>query len=102
MANNIFTARNMFYPYKDYNSFLGGKLTVFKLCNYGIMLALVRRVIFGIVSAYFIVYESYFIIGKFCRTIRTVYAYFAVYGLFFLFMISIGMSGHFGAGPLWV
>jgi hypothetical protein len=23
-------------PYKDYSSLLGGKLTVFKLCNYGI------------------------------------------------------------------
>jgi hypothetical protein len=27
--------RNVFYQYKDYNSFLGGKLIVFKLCNYG-------------------------------------------------------------------
>jgi hypothetical protein len=39
MTNNIFTVRNMFYTYKDYNSFLGSKLTVFKLCNYGIVLA---------------------------------------------------------------
>jgi hypothetical protein len=39
MTNNIFTVRNMFCPHKDYNSFLCGKLTVFKLCNYGIILA---------------------------------------------------------------
>jgi hypothetical protein len=26
--------RNVFYPYKDYSSFLSGKLTVFNLCNY--------------------------------------------------------------------
>jgi hypothetical protein len=34
MTNNVFTVRNVFCPYKDYSSFLGGKLTVFKLCNY--------------------------------------------------------------------
>jgi hypothetical protein len=39
---------------------------------------------------------------NFCRTIRAAYAYFVIYGLFFLFLISIGMSGHFGAGPIWV
>jgi hypothetical protein len=31
---NIFMVMNMFYPYKDYNNFLSGKLTMFKLCNY--------------------------------------------------------------------
>jgi hypothetical protein len=36
---------------------------------------------------------------NFCRTIRVVYAYFVVYALFFLFMITIGMSGYFGTGP---
>jgi hypothetical protein len=30
MTNNIFTVRNVFCPCKDYNSFLGGKLTMFK------------------------------------------------------------------------
>jgi hypothetical protein len=39
MINNIFTVRNMFYPCKDYSSFLGDKLTVFNLCNYEIVLA---------------------------------------------------------------
>jgi hypothetical protein len=52
-------------PHKDYSSFLGGKLTLFKLCNYRIVLAKVGRVIFGIVSTYFIVYETYFIVGEF-------------------------------------
>jgi hypothetical protein len=39
MTNNVFTMRNMFCTHKDYISFLGGKLTLFKLYNYGIMLA---------------------------------------------------------------
>jgi hypothetical protein len=43
------------------NSFLGGKLIVFKLCNYGQG----NGVAFGIVSNYFVVYEAYFIVGKF-------------------------------------
>jgi hypothetical protein len=65
MTKNIFVARNMFCPHKDYTSFLGGKLTVFKLCNYGIVLGKVSRAIFGIVSAYFFVYEAYFVVGEF-------------------------------------
>jgi hypothetical protein len=65
MTNNIFTVNNVFCAHKDYSSFLGGKLIVFKLCNYKIMFAKVGRVIFGIVSAYFIVYETYFVIGEF-------------------------------------
>jgi hypothetical protein len=65
MINNVFTVRNMFCPYKEYSNFLGGELTMFKLCNYEIGLAKVSRVIFGIVSAYFIVYEAYFIVGEF-------------------------------------
>jgi hypothetical protein len=65
MTNNVFTVRNVFYPHKNYSSFLCGKLTVFKLCNYKIVLAKVTRVIFMIVSAYCIVFEAYFIIGEF-------------------------------------
>jgi hypothetical protein len=52
MTNNVFTVRNVFSQRKIYSSFLGGKLTVFKLCNCGIVLAKVSRVIFVIVSAY--------------------------------------------------
>jgi hypothetical protein len=37
---------------------------VFKLCNYGIVLAKICHVIFGIVSAYFIIYEAYFIVSE--------------------------------------
>jgi hypothetical protein len=82
MANNIFMVMNVFYPHKDYSTFLGGKLTIFKLCNYEIVLAMVSYVFFGIVLAYFIIYEAYFVIGEFCRTIRAAYAYFIVYALF--------------------
>jgi hypothetical protein len=62
---HYFTVRNVFEPHKDYSSFIGGRLTMFKLCNYGMVLAKVSRVIFGIVSAYFIVYEAYFVVGDF-------------------------------------
>jgi hypothetical protein len=55
----------MFCPHKDYSSILDGKLIVFKWCNHEIMLAKVSRVIFGIVSAYFIIYEAYFVVGDF-------------------------------------
>jgi hypothetical protein len=61
MNNNIFTVRIMFCPHKDYSSFLGGKLTMFKLCNYGKG----NSVIFGIFSNYFIIYETYFVAGEF-------------------------------------
>jgi hypothetical protein len=65
MINNVFIVRNVFYPHKDYISFLGGKLIVLKLCNYGIVLAKVSRVNFEIVSTYFIIYEVYFVVGEF-------------------------------------
>jgi hypothetical protein len=57
--------RNTLCPHKDYNSFLGGKLIVFKLCDYRIVLAKIRRVIFWIILAYFIVYEANFVVGEF-------------------------------------
>jgi hypothetical protein len=65
MPNNVFTVRNTFCPYKNYNSILGDKLTVFKLCNCGIVLAMVSHVIFWIVSTYIITYEAYFVVGEF-------------------------------------
>jgi hypothetical protein len=46
------------------------------------MLAKISHVIFGIVSDYFVLYEAYFIVVNFCRTIRAAYAYFVVYALF--------------------
>jgi hypothetical protein len=51
----------MFCPQKDYSSFLGGNLTVFKLCNNDKG----NGVIFGIVLNYFVVYEAYFVVGEF-------------------------------------
>jgi hypothetical protein len=55
----------MFFSHKDYITFLVGNLTMFKLCNNGIVRAKVSRAIFIIVSAYFLVYEAYFIVGEF-------------------------------------
>jgi hypothetical protein len=55
-----FTVRNTFCP-QNYSSFLGGKLTLFKLCNY----SKGNGVIFWIVSNYFVVYEAYFVVGEF-------------------------------------
>jgi hypothetical protein len=49
MTNNFFTVMIVYCPYKDYSSFLGGKLTAFKLCNYAL-----NRIV-----------SSYFIVGKF-------------------------------------
>jgi hypothetical protein len=53
--------RNVFCSHKDYISFLGCKLTMFKLhnCSKG------NGMILGIVLNYFIVYEAYFIFGEF-------------------------------------
>jgi hypothetical protein len=39
-------------------------------------------VIFGIVLNYFVIYEAFFLLLNFCRTIRTVCVYFVVYALF--------------------
>jgi hypothetical protein len=38
--------------------------------------------IFGIVLNYFVIYEHYFAIGEFSRTIRAASVYFVVYALF--------------------
>jgi hypothetical protein len=65
MTNKVFMVMNVFCPHKDYGHFLGGKLTVFNLYNYRSVLAKVRCVIFGIVSAYFIVYEVNFVVSEF-------------------------------------
>jgi hypothetical protein len=50
---------------------------------------------------YFVVYEAYFVVCGFCRNIRDVSAYFVVYALSLLFMISCrNLSGHESASPL--
>jgi hypothetical protein len=61
MTNNVLTVRNVCCPHKDHSSFLGGKLIMFKLCNYDKGSCMV----FGIVSNYFVVYEAYFVVGEF-------------------------------------
>jgi hypothetical protein len=38
--------------------------------------------ILGIVSDYFVVYEAYFVLVNFCRTISAANIYFVVYALF--------------------
>jgi hypothetical protein len=70
MTNHIFMVRNMFCPHKDYSSFLGGKLIMFKLCNYGIMLAKVSRVIFRVFWLILLFMRLILLLVNFCRTIR--------------------------------
>jgi hypothetical protein len=55
MANDVLTVRNVFCLRKDYSSFLGGKLIVFKLCNMKLCWQM-YDVIFRIILDYFIVY----------------------------------------------
>jgi hypothetical protein len=81
MTNNIFMVRNVFYQHKDYSSFLGGKLTVFKLCNYEIMLTKVSRVILGLFQLIFLLVMLILLLVNFCRTIRFAYVYFIIYAL---------------------
>jgi hypothetical protein len=60
-----FTVRIMFCPHKDYRSFLGGRLIVFKLCSYGIVLAKVSRVIFGIIQLIFLLVKLILLLVSF-------------------------------------
>jgi hypothetical protein len=86
MTNNVFTVRNMFYPHKDYSSFLGGKLTLFKLYNYGIMQAKVTHVIFfGLFQIILLFMKLILLLVNFCRTIRAVSVYFIIYALFLFY-----------------
>jgi hypothetical protein len=75
MINNVFTVANVFCPYKDYSSFLGGKLIVLKLCNYDKN----NGVIFGIILLFM---KLILLLVNFSRTIRIVGVYFIVYTLF--------------------
>jgi hypothetical protein len=58
-------------------------------------------VVFGIALDYFIVYEAYFVVGEFFVELLGLCMFFCCLWLLFLFIISLGMSGHFGGGPLW-
>jgi hypothetical protein len=73
---------NVFFPHKDYNSLLGGKLTMFKLCNYRIMLAKVSRLIFRLFRLILLSIKPILLLVNFCITIRVAYDYFIVNGLF--------------------
>jgi hypothetical protein len=80
MTNNIFTVRNVFCPHKDYSSFLSGKLTMFKLCNYS---GQGKSCDFlGLFQIILLFMSLILLMVKFCRTIRVVYAYFLVYVFF--------------------
>jgi hypothetical protein len=76
--------RNVFCPHKDYSSYLGFKLTVFKLCNYGIVLTKVSRAVFEIVSTYFLVYGSYFVVSEFLENYQDCVCLFYYLCLIFL------------------
>jgi hypothetical protein len=100
MTNNVFTVRNMFYPHKDYNSFLDDKLTMFKLCNYEIVLAKIWCnfwACFGLFCCLWSLFCCWWIFVE----LLGLWVLFYYLCLIFLFLISIGMSGHFGAGHLW-
>jgi hypothetical protein len=78
MINNIFTVRNLFCPHKDYSSFLGGKLTVFKLCNYDKG----KGVVLGLFQIILLFMKLILLVVNFSRTIRAVSVYFIVDALF--------------------
>jgi hypothetical protein len=80
MANNVFTVRNVFCPYKDYSSFLGGKLIVFKLCNYTSQGKSCDFL--GLYQIILLFMRPILLLVNFCRTIRVAYVYFVVYALF--------------------
>jgi hypothetical protein len=80
MTNNVFTVRNMFCPHKDYSSFLGGMLIVFNLCNYAGQGKPCD--FFGLFQPILCFMRIILLLVNFCRTIRTVYAYFIIYALF--------------------
>jgi hypothetical protein len=78
MTNNIFMVMNVFCPHKDYSSFLGGKLTLFNLCNCdkgnGVVLGLFQIILLFI--------KLILLLMNFSKTIRVAYVYFVVYTLF--------------------
>jgi hypothetical protein len=83
MTNNILMVRNVFCPYKDHSSFLGGKLTMFKFCTYEFVLAKVSQVIFKIFWLILLFMSLIFLFLAFDRTIRATNVYFDIYDLFY-------------------
>jgi hypothetical protein len=78
MTNNVFTVRNVFCQHKNYSSFLGGKLTVFKLCNYGKD----NSVILGLFRIILLFMKLILLLVNFSTIIRATSVYFIVYALF--------------------
>jgi hypothetical protein len=76
MTNNVFTVRNMFCPYKDYSSFLVGKLIMFKLYNYNKGKSCDIFRLFRIILLFM---KLILLLVNFTITIRTVSVYFLVY-----------------------
>jgi hypothetical protein len=70
MTNNIFTARKVFCPHKDYSSFLGGKLIVFNFCNYEFVLTKVCYDFFRLFQIILLFMKLILFLVIFCRTIR--------------------------------
>jgi hypothetical protein len=99
MASNTFMVRNVFYPYKNYSSFLGGKLTVFKLCNYaGQGKSCDILSLFQIILSFM---KLIFFLVNFIRTIRITGVYFVVYALFSYLCLVQTWVRYFGMGPWW-
>jgi hypothetical protein len=74
-----FYGENVFCTYKDYSSFLGGKLTMFKLCNYSKGKSCDIFRLFRIILLFM---KLILLLVNFSITIRATSAYFIVYALF--------------------
>jgi hypothetical protein len=72
---------------------------MFSFYNYGIALAMVSHVI---VSTYFVIYETSFVVCGFSRDISAMNASFIIYSYFgCLWVVCSNLSGHASVGPLW-
>jgi hypothetical protein len=70
--------RNGFCPHKDYSSFSGGKLKMFKLCNYDKVMVWCL----GLLRIILLFIKLVLLLVNFSITIRDASVYFIVYVLF--------------------
>jgi hypothetical protein len=96
MTNNVFTVRNVFCPHKDYSNFLDGKLTMFKLCNYGKGMVWSLK-LFQIILLFI---KLILLFVNFSRTIRDASVYFVVYALFSYLCLVYAWVGYFDTAPM--
>jgi hypothetical protein len=68
----------MLSSYTDYSSLLGGKLTVFTFCNYGIVLAKVSRVVLRLFKLILLFMRFILLFVAFVEDIRVEGAYFVI------------------------